>query len=253
MWDRARACPPRRSAPRAPTSPVIPLSQSRSPAVELDQLARRFGRQWPLRAVSLRVDAGEGVALLGRNGSGKTTLLRILATTLRPTRGGGRVFGHDLRTAPEAIRERVGVLAHAPGLYADLTARENLLFAQRMYGAPSDERSVAALLERVGLVAHAHERVRIFSAGMTRRVALARLLLRPHDLLLLDEPFAAFDAEGIALLNEVLLEARARGAAVIVATHDPERAAIALDRMIRIEGGVLAEAAEPLHALQVAR
>src|SRR5829696_2922150 len=126
--DRARARrPPRPSAPRAPTPSVISLSQSPSPspAVELDQLARRFGRQWPLRAVSLRVEPGEGVALLGRNGSGKTTLLRILATTLRPTRGTGRLFGHDLRMAPERVRERVGVLAHAPGLYADLTAREN--------------------------------------------------------------------------------------------------------------------------------
>jgi len=220
------------------------------PAVELVGVARRFGRQWPLRAASLRVEAGEGVALLGRNGSGKTTLLRILATTLRPTRGSGRVCGHDLVAEADLVRERIGVLAHAPGLYPDLTAEENLVFAQRMYGGEVDRRAVAAVLERVDMAPHARERVRIFSSGMTRRVALARMLLRPHDLLLLDEPYASFDAEGIAMLNDVLLEARARGAAVVIATHDPDRAAAVCGRMVELEAGEIVDAAPAGRALE---
>jgi heme exporter protein A len=206
-------------------------------------VARRFGRQWPLRAASLRVEPGEGVALLGRNGSGKTTLLRILATTLAPTRGGGRVCGHDLVRDADLVREHVGVLAHAPGLYPDLTAAENLAFAQRMCGEEVDGGAIAAALDRVGMGAHARERVRFFSSGMTRRVALARMILRPHDLLLLDEPYASFDADGIAMLDDILLEARARGAAVVIATHDPARAAAVCDRMIELEAGTLVDVA----------
>lgn len=224
-----------------------------SPAVELERIARRFGRQWPLRGASLRVERGEGVALLGRNGSGKTTLLRILATTLRPTRGEGRVCGHHLVEEAGRVREHIGVLAHSPGLYPDLTARENLVFAQRMCGVHEDHRAIGDALERVGLAAHADERVRIYSSGMTRRVALARLLLRPHDLLLLDEPYASFDAEGIELLNAILLEARERGAAVVIATHDPDRAGAVADRMVRLEEGCVVEADPVVRALEVAR
>ncbi|HYD51560.1 MAG TPA: ATP-binding cassette domain-containing protein, partial [Gemmatimonadaceae bacterium] len=160
------------------------------------------------------------------------------------TRGSGRIFGHDLVADADLVRERVGLLAHAPGLYPDLTAAENLAFAQRMCGESVDRACIDAALERVDMLPHADERVRFFSSGMTRRVALARFLLRRHDLLLLDEPYASFDAEGIALLNTLLLEARARGAAVIIATHDPVRARAACDRMVRIEEGQLVELAD---------
>ncbi|MGH7444214.1 MAG: ATP-binding cassette domain-containing protein, partial [Longimicrobiales bacterium] len=96
------------------------------PALALDSIARRFGRRWVLRGVSLRVERGEVLALTGRNGSGKTTLLRVVTTALRPTRGTGRVFGHDLVRSAGAVREHVGILAHSAGLYDDLTAGENL-------------------------------------------------------------------------------------------------------------------------------
>lgn len=208
-------------------------------AVELAGIARRFGIQWPLRRVDLTVERGEGIALMGRNGSGKTTLLRILATAITPTRGSGRILGHDLVEAPDAVRAATGVLGHAPALYLDLTPRENLRFALRMLGADADARVIDAALERVALADFADERVRYFSSGMTRRVALARLLLHDYGLLLLDEPYASFDADGIALLNGIANEARARGAAVIVATHDPVRARGMADRAVVIEGGIL--------------
>lgn len=209
--------------------------------VELDGVARRFGVQWPLRGVNLAVRPGEGVALMGRNGSGKTTLLRILSTALRPTRGSGRVLGHDLVAEASSVRARTGVLGHAPGLYLDLTPRENLAFAQRMHGADPDLRVVDAALERADLGDFADERVRHFSSGMLRRVALARLLLREYAILLLDEPYASFDAEGIALLDDIANAARARGAAVIVATHDPVRARTMADRAVVVERGLLRE------------
>lgn len=214
-----------------------------SPAavVELDGIARRFGVHWPLRGVSLSVGPGEGVALMGRNGSGKTTLLRILSTALRPTRGSGRILGHDLVAEGDAVRARTGVLSHAAALYLDLSPRENLQFAQRMHGAGVDTAAIDHALERVSLSEFADDRVRHFSAGMVRRVSLARLLLREYSVILLDEPYASFDAEGIALLDEIANAARTRGAAVIVATHDPGRARAIAERVVMMERGLLRE------------
>lgn len=206
-------------------------------AAAVSGIARRFGHRWALRGASLCVEPGSVAALVGHNGSGKTTLLRIIATTLRPTRGTGSVFGHDLVQGAPRIRELVAVLGHAPGLYSDLTARENLEFSLRMAGRSAAGREVEQALERVGLASEADELVRTFSAGMQRRLALARVLLRRPRLILLDEPYAAFDADGIARVNAVLAEHKAAGGAAIVATHDPVRAAPVVDRFWAIERG----------------
>ena len=207
------------------------------PALELDGIVRRFSRRWVLRGVSLLVPAGEVVALTGRNGSGKTTLLRVVTTALRPTRGTGRVFGHDLVRDAAAVRSCVGVLAHHAGLYEDLTAEENLSFALRMSGEAPDALRILDALERVALGAERRERVRGFSAGMRRRLALARLLLRPPRLLLLDEPYSSFDADGIDLVNAFAARIAAEGGAVLIATHELARARGVVDRTVRIVDG----------------
>ena len=224
----------------------------RADAIRLEGVARRFGHRWALRGVSLRADAGDSVMLLGRNGSGKTTLLRVLSTAIRPTRGQGFVFGHDLAAEADSVRPLVAYLGHDPGLYADLTARENLRFAERMR-RPQDaeavrEARIAGTLDRVGLERHADERTRGFSAGMKRRLALARVLLAEPRLLLLDEPYASFDAPGIELVNEIVVATREAGGCVVVATHDPQRSAEVSTRSLRMEDGVLAEEELALHA-----
>lgn len=206
-------------------------------AVTLAGVARRFGRRWALRGVSLEVAPGEVVALVGHNGSGKTTLLRVVSTALRPTLGSGSVFGHDLMTDADAVRSLVGVLGHAPGLYQDLTAEENLRFAMRMLGLTVDAAVIARVLAAVGLAPEAGTRVRGFSAGMTRRLGLARIMLWPPRVLLLDEPFASFDVDGIARINEFIAERRAAGGAVLVATHDPGKAEHLINRVVRLEAG----------------
>src|SRR5699024_1559041 len=119
--------------------------------------------------------AGEVVAVIGHNGSGKTTMLRVISTALRPTRGNGRVLGHDLRTNPNAVRDGVSMLTHSGGHYADLTAAENLEFAQRMLGSAVERASIEAALEWSGLARVSHLRVRNFSSGMRRRLALAAI------------------------------------------------------------------------------
>src|SRR5690606_31031177 len=175
-------------------------------AVRLQGVARRFGDRWVLRGVDLDIAPGEVVALTGRNGSGKTTLLRIIATLLRPTRGAATVFGHDTVREPDPIRARVGFLGHRAGLYDHLTAAENLIFSLRMAGRVADPAAVGAALARVRLTDARDERVRGFSAGMQRRLGLARLLLRPPSVLLLDEPYASFDSDGVDLVNEFASE-----------------------------------------------
>ena len=222
---------------RARTEPAGP------PAVELAGIARRFNRRWVLRGVSLRVDAGEAVALMGRNGSGKTTLLRILSTALSATRGNGMVYGHDLRGDAAGVRELVGILGHAAGLYEDLTAYENLRFALRMTGLTVVRDQIRAALATVGLAHEENERVRNFSAGMRRRLGLAKLLMRPPRLLLLDEPYAAFDADGVDLVNAFVRETIGNGGTALISTHDLARAQPVVTRVVRIMDGLIVEGA----------
>jgi heme exporter protein A len=204
-------------------------------------VARRFGRRWVLRGVDLTVTAGQVVALTGRNGSGKTTLLRLVASVLRPTRGDIRVFGYDTVREGASVRPLVGMLAHNAGLYDDLTAAENLVFSVRMAGRSAQAAPISEMLERVGLASFEFERVRGFSAGMRRRLGLARLLLRPPRLLLLDEPYASFDQDGIELVNEFAAQTRAAGGAVLLSTHDLARATGVADRQVHIADGLTSE------------
>ncbi|HJT64507.1 MAG TPA: heme ABC exporter ATP-binding protein CcmA, partial [Candidatus Limnocylindria bacterium] len=214
-----------------------------TPGIETRDLARLFRRSPALAGVSVRVEAGRAVAVLGANGAGKTTLLRILATALRPSFGSAAVDGIDVAERPEEIRPRVALLPHATGLYDDLTAGENLAFAAALLRIPAPDREgrVRTALERVGLATEADARVGRFSAGMRRRLALGRILLGHPRLVLLDEPYAALDAEGLTLVDELLDEWQAVGTTVLVATHAAERLAPRVDGWMRLDNGLLAE------------
>jgi heme exporter protein A len=205
-------------------------------ALEAQGVARRFGARWVLRGVSIQLEPGEIVGLLGANGSGKTTLLRIFGTLLKPTAGTARIYAHDVTKETDAVRSELGFMAHTPGLYDDLTARENLRFGAMMLGLPEGN-NLDAALERVGLGHVINERVRGFSAGMQRRLAMARLLLRHARVLLLDEPYSNLDTAGITLMNEIITEAGAAGGAALVVLHELAPAAGVLDRTITIVNG----------------
>ncbi|MDA1080424.1 MAG: heme ABC exporter ATP-binding protein CcmA [Gemmatimonadetes bacterium] len=206
-------------------------------AVDATGVARRFGARWVLRGASLTLRTGEAAGLVGANGSGKSTLLRILCTLLRPTAGTARIFGADVVQDPDLVRASIGFFSPIPGVYDDLTARENLLFAATMLGRP--KRTADETLERVGLTHVSNERVRGFSSGMLRRLALARLLVHSPRLLLLDEPYNNFDVSGIALVNELIRETLARGGAALVVVHDVASAVPVVGPWFTLRDGIV--------------
>ena len=204
-------------------------------AIDARGLGKRFGIRWVLRGVTFDVGQGEAAALLGPNGSGKSTVLRILGTLLRANAGTALVNGLDIGLDASSVRAHVGYLAHTPGLYDDLTARENLEFAADMIGLPRE--SVDASLARVGLAQMAGARVRGFSAGMQRRLALARLIMRSPQILLLDEPYANLDDEGVEIMNSVITSVIASGGAALLALHELAPARRILGRALTLSDG----------------
>ena len=202
-------------------------------------IGRYYDRRKALSQVSFDCRAGEVVGLLGPNGAGKSTLISILATLLTASTGQVTYGGHTIRQAGAAIRARIGLLGHDLFLDPELTARENLLFFARLYDLPDVERVVESGLEHARLTDRANDRVGAFSRGMRQRLALERALVHEPRLLLLDEPFTGLDQASAASLVSRLKGLQARGAIVIVATHDLEVAEGLLSRVMYLRNGRL--------------
>jgi heme exporter protein A len=212
---------------------------TRPPAVVTTDLARLFAGSPALAGVSLQVTAGRTIALLGPNGAGKTTLMRILATAIRASYGSAAVDGIDLGRDADRVRERVAYLSHGTGLYDDLTARENLAFAATLLDTPDRDARVERALSDVGLLERSADRVRDFSAGMRKRLALGRILLGSASLVLLDEPLAALDEDGMGLIEALLGAWRDVGVTVLIAAHATERLEPFLDGRVVLERGLV--------------
>ena len=204
-----------------------------APAIELSAVGRAYGERTALSGVTLTLEPGRTLAVFGANGAGKTTLLRILATLLRPHAGVTRVLGRDLPRDGWAVRGRVGLLAHDPMLYRELSARENLRFHARLHGV--EEARVEALLDEVGLLGRADEPVRSLSRGLAQRVAICRVALHEPELLLLDEPLANLDP-GAAESVEPLI-GRNAGPARVVISHDVEHGLSEADLVLGLRRG----------------
>jgi heme exporter protein A len=214
-----------------------------APAVALRDLARAYGDRVALAGVTLELPRGATLAVFGANGAGKTTLLRVLATLLRPHSGEASVLGHALPRDGWAVRGRIGLLAHEPLLYRDLSARENLRFHARLHDVP--EARGRELLEAVGMARRADEPLRSLSRGMAQRVAICRTVLHEPELLLLDEPYANLDP-GAAGAVEPLI-GRASGAARVLISHDVEQGLAEADVVLGLlagRPGLLARAAD---------
>jgi len=194
--------------------------------IEIAGLVKAFGFLPVLRGLDLHVERGSFLALLGPNGSGKTTLMRILAGLSKPTAGRVTIGGWSLPQEAEAVRAQLGVVAHLPLLYEELTAAENLRFYAKLYSLPPGEQGprVTAVLERVGLAARADDLVRTFSRGMQQRLAIARAILHQPHVLLFDEPYTGLDQEAAAMLDALLGDIARDGHTIVMTSHDLGRA-----------------------------
>ncbi len=209
------------------------------PLIHAENVTRRYGYKVALREVSLEVPAGQFVALFGPNGAGKTTLIKVLATLLQPSEGRVRIAGLDARQEAQAVRACIGLVAHASLLYEALTAKENLVFAGRLYGVADPAARAAELLAQVGLTPVADDPVRTLSRGMRQRLSIARALVHRPTLLLLDEPFVGLDPSAMVMLREWLATSRAEGGTVFMTTHDLEAGLSLADRALILHRGQL--------------
>lgn len=208
---------------------------------ELDNVDRRFGRQWALRSLSFSLSSGEAILLCGPNGAGKSTALSICATLLRPTSGEVRLFGKPPQEDKDSARAKLGYVPHQTLLDDALSAAENLAFYAALYDLDDIDVLIDRRLRQVGLEDRRDDRVEGFSRGMRQRLSLARALLHEPRLLILDEPLTGLDAGAQAALVEALGAAKADGCALLMVSHELPTLLPLTDRMLLISAGKLIE------------
>ncbi len=210
-------------------------------AFVVTDLSYRYRRaeRLALDGIEIAAERGRVLGLLGPNGCGKTTLIRILASTLRTGRGSARLFPDDAASSPDKGRRRVAACFDRVPLLEALSGRENAIRLTGLRGVGHEEaaRRVDHWLSVFGLATRAADAAGTYSLGMRRKLALTEAFAARADLLLLDEPLGGLDAEGKAALLASLRDERERGAAAVVAVHDPDFAAAACDTVVLMDGG----------------
>lgn len=212
-------------------------------AIEAAKVSKVFGTRKALDKVSFSLPQGAFLSVFGPNGAGKTTLLRILATLSKPTSGDVRVGGLALKEQPDAVRQEVGLISHAPMLYPDLTAEENLLFYAQLYGVENPQQRVLELLDAVGLKHRRLDVVRTFSRGMTQRVSIARALINNPSVVLLDEPYAGLDPHAVEIFDELLATVR-DGRTFVMVSHDLDKGFAMASHLLVLARGKVVSFAE---------
>ncbi len=203
-------------------------------AIQVTGLSKAYGFYRIFEEVSFTIHPGTCFALFGPNGAGKTTLLRILATLQAPSEGQFTIFGQNGVGHKDSVRAILLFIAHGSHLYEELSATENLQFSLALRGQSPEPSDLKRALDQMGIGAYSNLKIRQFSAGMKKRLALAKAILAEPKLLLLDEPYNALDDGGVAITNQLIQDTMKRGGAVVMTTHDRSKAA-----KIATEGGIL--------------
>lgn len=193
-----------------------------------------------LHSIDLNVAAGKVIGLIGPNGAGKSTLLKCLAGLVRIDRGHIEWFSTSRSCSP-AIRRRIGYAGHEHGLYLELTALENLIFAARMFGLSDAVRIAKLALHSVGLLTVANKAIAQLSQGMRQRVSIARATLHDPQLVLLDEPFASLDGQGHAWLESLFATWQELGKTVCFVSHDINLSRRLADKLVSLESGSITD------------
>ncbi len=181
-------------------------------------VSKRYKNRWAVDHLDLQVEQGDIYGFIGRNGAGKSTTLKLLCGLARPTMGEILLFGKPVRDP--VARRRVGALIEQPGLYPDLSGRENLRLYAGLLGLDSPERQTDEVMEIMGLSPGEKKPVRHYSMGMKQRLGVGLALLGGPDLLLLDEPINGLDPEGIRQMRDLLLRLnRERGLTILISSH----------------------------------
>jgi sodium transport system ATP-binding protein len=217
-------------------------------AVAVDRLEKTLGKNRVLRGISFDALSGEIFGLLGPNGAGKTTTLRIICTLLAPDAGSVAVLGFDTRTAPEEVRRRVGVVTAEIGVYARLSARENIVYFAELSGVLDGElnQRVDAVIDRLDMGSFAKQRAESLSSGQKQKVAIARAIVHDPDILMFDEPTSNLDVLASREIRDFMVESRGRGKCVIFSTHVLHDAERLCDRVtILHQGNVVASGTTP--------
>lgn len=191
-------------------------------AIETFGLGRCFGDRVAVEDLSLAIPSGAVFGFLGPNGAGKTTTVRMLTALISPTTGEARVAGYRLGVDDDAIRQVVGILTEAPGLYERLSARHNLRFFARLYGldAVTTDRQVERYLRLLGLWERRDDLVGTFSKGMRQKLAIARAVLHEPRLVFLDEPTSGLDPEASLVVRQFIADLREEGRTIFLTTHN---------------------------------
>jgi ABC-2 type transport system ATP-binding protein len=211
------------------------------PAVETANLTRHYGDMVALSNLNLTVNQGDLFGFIGSNGAGKTTTLRILATFLAPSSGTAKVFGHDVVRHAGEVRHVIGYMPDFFGVYKDMEVTEYLDFFGACYKIPSAQRekTVADVLELVGLSDKKGALIGALSRGMQQRLGLARVLIHNPDLLLLDEPASGLDPRARIEMMAILEELQRMGKTIIISSHILSELQNLCNRVCIIEKGEL--------------
>jgi sodium transport system ATP-binding protein len=215
--------------------------------IVVEGLAKQFGAVRAVRDVSFTAADGRVTGLLGPNGAGKTTTLRMISTLVKPSAGAVRVDGIDAATQPLAVRARTGVLAEARGLYARLTARENIAYYGELHGLsrPAIAASIARLAELLEFGKLLDRRTEGFSQGERMKVAIARAIVHDPPNVILDEPTNGLDVMTTRSLREAIRRLREAGKCVLLSSHVMQEVAALCDEIVIVAQGVVAASGTP--------